>query len=80
MTETVRLSPGGFKLTLKVLEDIIDSYMKMHNEAVAAGNHNAAIGAKFIADDLATCAKYSSDYYNKNEDNQGINDENAESD
>ena len=80
MTETVQLSPGNFKLTLKMLEDIVNSYMKMHDEAVAAGNHAAAKAAKFIADDLMTCAKYSADYYNENEDNQGIKDENAESD
>lgn len=79
-TATVQLSPGSFKLTLEMLEDIVNSYMKMHDEAVAAGNHVAAKSAKFIADDLATCAKYSDDYYNENEDNQGIKDENAESD
>jgi len=73
----LRLSPGSFSLTLKILEDIIDSYIKMHDEAVAAGNHNAAKAAKFIAGDLATCAKYSSDYYNENDDNLGIKDENA---
>lgn len=76
-TSTAQLSLGNFNLTLKMLKDIIDSYTKMHDEAVAAGNHNAAKACKTIVSDLAACAKYANDYYNKHEDNQGLKDENA---
>ena len=74
----MELLPVPSKISIKELEAVVSEYQKMATDAERDGNIVAAESARFIAEDLASCAKYTSDYYNRNDNNDEASDENSQ--